>query len=90
MFKNYLIGEKYQYFDLYIDIYTKKINSIIKDNIIIFKNSDIQKIESIIKEKIKNNINKSLNIYIYIPILLSYPEKLKKIDFLKKYKEINK
>ena len=89
MFKNYLTGEKYQYFDLYIDIYTKKINSIIKDNIIIFKNSDIQKIESIIQEKIKNNINKSLNIYIYIPILLSFPEKLKKIDFLKKYKEIN-
>ena len=43
MFKKYLTGEKYQYFDLYIDIYTKKINSIIRDNIIIFKNSDIQK-----------------------------------------------
>jgi uridine kinase len=38
IFKNYLSGQKIQYFDLYLDIFTKKINSIIKDNIIIFTN----------------------------------------------------
>ena len=47
IFKNYLSGQKIQYFDLYLDIFTKKINYIIKDNIIIFKNNDVKLIEEI-------------------------------------------
>ena len=89
IFKNYITFEKYQYFDLYLDICTKKIKSIINNNIIIFKNNDIKKIESIIQEKKKNHRNKSFNVYIYIPILLKFPQKLIEIDYLKTIKEID-
>ena len=45
IFKNYLLGEKYHYFDLYLDIITKKVNNIIQNNINIFKNYDFKVIE---------------------------------------------
>ena len=89
MLKNYLTFEKYQYFDLYLDIYTNKINSIINNNIIFFINNNIQKIESIIQKKIKNHKNKSFNIYIYIPILLTFPKNVNIIDYLKQIQEID-
>ena len=90
IFKNYLLGEKLNYFDLYLDIFTKKINSIIKGNIIIFKNNDIKIIEEIIKKKINTNKNQIFNVFIYIPILYEFTEKIKSLlDYLKSIKEIN-
>jgi uridine kinase len=90
IFKNYLSGQKIQYFDLYLDIFTKKINSIIKDNIIIFKNNDVKLIEEIINKKIISNKNEAFNVFIYIPILYDFSEKIKTLlDYLKNIKEIN-
>ena len=91
IFKNYLSGQKFQYFDLYLDIFTKKINSIIKDNIIIFKNNDNKLIEEIINKKINTSKKESFNVFIYIPILYELSEKIKKsLDYLRKVQEINK
>ena len=90
IFKNYLLGNKFPYLDLYLDILTKKINTIIKQNIIIFKNNEIRNIESIIKDKINENKNMAFKVYIYVPIFLEYSEKLKTfLDFLKDKKEVN-
>ena len=91
MLKNFLTTEKYQFFDLYLDIYTKKIYSIIKDNIILFKNNEIKNVEKIIKDKINESKNKDMkfNVSIYIPIMLEFPDKKNKLDYLKGIKEIN-
>ena len=70
MFKNYLKNNQYQYFDLYMDIYTKKIKECIDENdLIIISNDDQNKIDLMIKEKLKKN--KSINIVYFIPILFA-------------------
>ena len=70
MFKNYLKNNQYQYFDLYMDIYTKKIKECIDENdLIIISNDDQNKIDLMIKEKLKKN--KSINIVYFIPILFT-------------------
>ena len=90
IFINYLLGKKFQYFDLYLDIFTKKISSIVKNDIIIFINNEFKNVESIINKKIKLNKNESFKVYIYVPLLLEHSEKLKRfIDFLKDKKEVN-
>ena len=87
IFKNYLLGEKYHYFDLYLDIITKKVNNIIQNNIIIFKNYDFKVIESLINNK--KNKNEKFQVFIYIPIIYEYSEKLKKLlDYLKGIEQI--
>ena len=90
IFINYLLGKKFQYFDLYLDIFTKKIGCIVKNYIIIFINNEFKNVESIINKKIKLSNNEAFKVYIYVPILLEYSEKLKKfIDYLKDKKEVN-
>ena len=70
MFKNYLKNNQYQYFDLYMDIYIKKIKECIDENdLIIISNDDQNKIDLMIKEKLKKN--KSINIVYFIPILFT-------------------
>lgn len=70
MFKNYLKNNQYQYFDLYMDIYIKKIKECIDENdLIIISNDDQNKIVLMIKEKLKKN--KSINIVYFIPILFT-------------------
>ena len=70
MFKNYLKNNQYQYFDLYMDIYIKKIKECIDENdLIIISNDDQNKIDLMIKEKL--NKNKSINIVYFIPILFT-------------------
>ena len=70
MFKNYLKNNQYQYFDVYMDIYTKKIKEFIEENdLIIISNDDQNKIDLMIKEKLKKN--KSINIVYFIPILFT-------------------
>ena len=89
--KNYLSGQKFYYFDLYLDILTKKIKSFIKNNIIIFKNDDIKNVEETITKKKKDNKNETFEVFIYIPMLYEFSEKLKSfLDFLKEVKEISK
>ena len=86
IFKNYLLGKKYNYFDLYLDIFAKKMKSIIKDDIVISRNNDIQLLESLISKK-----RDRFNVYIYIPILFEYYEKINIfLDYLKEIKEVNK
>ena len=89
IFINFLLGEKYHYFDLYLDILTKKIHSLIKNDIIIFKNNDIKNVESIITKKINTNKNESFKVFIYVPMLYECSEKLKSfMDYLKELKEV--
>ena len=58
MFRNYLKTEKFEYFDLYMDIYTKKIkDEIQKDEVIILSNDELNKIKFIIEDKIKKSKN---------------------------------
>ena len=74
MFKNYLNNEQCQYFDLYMDIYTKKIKESIEENdLIIISHDDQTKIDSMIKEKLKQN--KNINIFYFIPILFGNAKK---------------
>lgn len=88
MLKNYLSGEKYQYFDLYLDIFTKKIFQQIENDNIIYKNHDIEKIKELIKSRIGKN--DKIKIFVYFPILFEVSEKQKKIfDYLSKIKEID-
>ena len=74
MFKNYLKCENYQYFDLYMDIYVKKIRDAIgKDDLVIFSIDDRLKIESNVKEKIKHlkdPENECFDIFFFVPIFL--------------------
>ena len=74
MFKNYLKCENYQYFDLYMDIYVKKIREAIgKDDLVIFSIDDRLKIESNVKEKIKHlkdPENECFDIFFFVPIFL--------------------
>ena len=51
MFKNYLIGNKIHYFDLYTDLFIKKIYEYVKNEVIVFKNFDVEKINSEIEKK---------------------------------------
>ena len=94
IFKNYLLNEKYQFFDLYLDIITKKIKEIIQNNIIHFINNDFKGVKSIINDKINKIKNEKKEekfpVFIYVPILYKYSENLKKIvDYLKEIKEIS-
>ena len=90
IFKNFLLGKKYQYFDLYIDILTKKVHSLIKNDIIIFKNNDIKMVESIITKKISINKSEPFKVFLYVPILYEYTERLQKLlDYLKGLKEVS-
>jgi uridine kinase len=90
IFINYLLGKKVQYFDLYLDIFTKKIGCIVKKDIIIFINNEFKNVESIINKRIKLNKNEIFKVYIYAPILLEFSEKLKQfINYLKDKKEVN-
>jgi uridine kinase len=90
IFINYLLGKKIQYFDLYLDIFTKKIGCIVKKDIIIFINNEFKNVESIINKRIKLNKNETFKVYIYAPILLEFSEKLKQfINYLKDKKEVN-
>lgn len=90
IFINYLLGKKIQYFDLYLDIFTKKIGCIVKKDIIIFINNEFKNVESIINKRIKLNKNETFKVYIYTPILLEFSEKLKQfINYLKDKKEVN-
>ena len=74
MFKNYLNNEQFQYFDLYMDIYIKKIKECIEENdLIIISHDDQTKIDSMIKEKLKQN--KTINIFYFIPILFGNAKK---------------
>ena len=74
MFKNYLNNEQFQYFDLYMDIYIKKIKECIEENdLIIISHDDQTKIDSMIKEKLKQN--KNINIFYFIPILFGNAKK---------------
>ena len=84
------MGKKIQYFDLYLDIFTKKIGCIVKKDIIIFINNEFKNVESIINKRIKLNKNEIFKVYIYAPILLEFSEKLKQfINYLKDKKEVN-
>ena len=87
MFKNFLFGKKYNYFDLYLDIYNKKIYSIIQNKIFIFKKNEMKKIEEKI-QKSKENNNNSLDVFIYVPILFDFPQKSLLLDYLKGINEI--
>ena len=90
IFINYLLGKKIQYFDLYLDIFTKKIGCIVKKDITIFINNEFKNVESIINKRIKLNKNETFKVYIYAPILLEFSEKLKQfINYLKDKKEVN-
>ena len=88
MLNNYLNMKKYQYFDLYLDIYTKKIYTIVNNNIIIFKNEDMKNVESLLQKTLENK--QLFDIYIYIPILFEISTFSKKLDYLKGINEINK
>ena len=90
IFKNFLLGKKFDYYDLYLDIITKKINSIINNNIIIFKNNDIKNVKEKITKKINEIKNNKFDVFIYIPMLYEYSEKIQKLfEYLKEIKEIN-
>ena len=94
IFKNYLLSEKHQYFDLYLDIITKKINDQIQNNIIHFINNDFKGVASIINEKInaikKEKKDETIQLFIYVPILYIYSDKLKTIvDYVKGKNEIS-
>ena len=76
MFKNYLKNNQYQYFDLYMDIYTKKIKEFIEENdLVIISNDDQTKIDLMIKERLKKNKNKTFNVFYFIPILFQNAKK---------------
>ena len=96
MFKNYLRNEKFQYYDLYIDIYLKKIKDEYEPNdLIIFSKDDQSKVELNVKERIKKlkNEEETFNIFYFIPFVFDkYDDsaiKFQKIlNFLKETKEI--
>ena len=94
MFKSYLKNEKSQYYDLYIDIYTNKIKDAYeKDDLIIFSNDDLSKIELNVKEKIKKlkKEDGTFNVFYFIPFFFSnnHDKKLQEVlKFLTGTKEI--
>ncbi len=91
MFKNYLKNNQYQYFDLYMDIYTKKIKESIEENdLLIISHDDQTKIDSMIKEKSKEN--KIFNIFYFIPILFGNAKKkhLNIFKYLESIEQIDK
>ena len=92
MFKNYLTGNKIHYFDLYTDLFIKKIYEFVKNKILVYKNFDIEKINSEINTKREKFLekNENLNVYIFVPILLEKSEKIEKIlKTLKENKDVN-
>lgn len=91
MFKNYLKNENFQYFDIYMDIYTKKIKDVLeKDDLIILSNDDLKKIETLIQEKIKNNKNETFQVFYYIPIFFRVEKKFISVfNYLSTIKEIS-
>ena len=95
MFKSYLKNEKSQYYDLYIDIYISKIKDAYeKDDLIIFSNDDLSKVELNVKERIKKlkKENDTFNVFYFIPFFFDnyHDKKLQNVlEFLKGTKEIN-
>ena len=99
MYKNYLKGEKKEYYDLYMDIYTQKIKEeidnsrkekeeYVKDDLIIFSNDSKEKINKIINEKIqKLKTDEYLDIYYFIPIFFEKAQN-KYSDIFKSFKNI--
>ena len=99
MYKNYLKGEKKEYYDLYMDIYTQKIKEeidnsrkeneeYVKDDFIIFSNDSKEKINKIINEKIqKLKTDEYLDIYYFIPIFFEKAQN-KYSDIFKSFKNI--
>ena len=99
MYKNYLKGEKKEYYDLYMDIYTQKIKEeidnsrkeneeYVKDDFIIFSNDSKEKINKIINEKIqKFKTDEYLDIYYFIPIFFEKAQN-KYSDIFKSLKNI--
>ena len=99
MYKNYLKGEKKEYYDLYMDIYTQKIKEeidnsrkeneeYVKDDFIIFSNDSKEKINKIINEKIqKFKTDEYLDIYYFIPIFFEKAQN-KYSDIFKSFKNI--
>ena len=88
MLKLYLRNDKYQYFDLFIDIYAKKIKDAFEEgDLIIFSNDDESKVELILKEKIDKikNEKRTINVFYFIPILFEKNQKQENI--IKKLKE---
>ena len=88
MLKLYLSNDKYQYFDLFIDIYAKKIKDAFEEgDLIIFSNDDESKVELILKERIDKikNEKRSINVFYFIPILFEKNQKQENI--IKKLKE---
>ena len=89
MFRNYLKTEKFEYFDLYMDIYTKKIkDEIQKDEVIILSNDELNKIKFIIEDKIKKSKNEKFQVFFYIPIFFAYEKYAEYFNYLKTVKEI--
>ena len=95
MFKSYLKNEKSQYYDLYIDIYISKIKDAYeKDDLIIFSNDDLSKVELNVKERIKKlkKENDTFNVFYFIPFFFDnyHDKKLQNVlEFLTGTKEIN-
>ena len=95
MFKSYLKNEKSQYYDLYIDIYISKIKDAYeKDDLIIFSNDDLSKVELNVKERIKKlkKQGDTFNVFYFIPFFFDnyHDKKLQNVlEFLKGTKEIN-
>ena len=83
MYKNYLKGEKKEYYDLYMDIYTQKIKEeidklrkdkedYVKDDLIFFSNDSKEKIDKMINEKIEKLKDKEyIDLYFFINDLIS-------------------
>ena len=92
MLKNYLTGNKIHYFDLYTDLFIKKIYEYVKNNILVFKNFENEKINSEIsnkKEKLQGK-NGIFDVYFFVPILLEKNEKIGIIlETLKNNKDVN-
>ena len=95
MFKSYLKNEKSQYYDLYIDIYISKIKDAYeKDDLIIFSNDDLSKVELNVKERIKKlkKQGDTFNVFYFIPFFFDnyHDKKLQNVlEFLTGTKEIN-
>lgn len=77
MFAHILTGKKYCFYGLYMDIFTKTLYQLIKGKILIFPSFGKEKINDIIKEKEKSN--SSLEIILYVPILIEKEEKVQHI-----------
>ena len=93
MFKNYIKNAQYQYFDLYIDIYLKKIKEIYEpDDLVILSRDDQSKVEQMVKERLNKLKNEEVafKVFYFIPFILdTFDERKSKIiKFLEGIKQI--